>query len=285
MGSAVADIFREVGQLNQVRPHRRGNLVHLPDDAEVFVAGDIHGHRSNLAKIIDHARLTATGNRYLVLQEIIHGPPSGPGGRDRSAELLLRAARLKRAHPDHVLFLLANHDLAQITGNEIVKEGMGYCRAFLEGLEYCFRDEAAEVAEAVNEFLLSAPLAIVCANGVLISHSLPSPHRMDKVDLGILERPYEREDLRRGGGVYEWVWGRKHTAEQLVSLGERLDADFFVLSHQHVPTGWRKIDDRGLYLSSEHDHGYILRFSLDRPLSGENVEHHLKPIAGLDRQG
>ena len=76
---------------------------------------------------------------------------------------------------------------------------MGVCKSFSAGVDHAFGAAGAEVLQAVNEFLLSMPLAIRCANRVLIVHSLPSPGR--PADLP--RDQYRPEDLRRGGGVYE----------------------------------------------------------------------------------
>ncbi len=152
MSSARADIFRQAAQLNTEDPRRRGGTVHLTSDQlDIVVAGDIHGNRSSLARIIDYAGIGNSPNHLLILQEIVHGPLDPRTGHDRSIEVLLRAARLKIAHGQNVIFLMSNHDLAQVTGNEINKDGRGVCRSFDEGVEFCFGAEAPDILDAVKE--------------------------------------------------------------------------------------------------------------------------------------
>ncbi len=279
---AAADIFRQAAELNREDSRREGNTVRLGGDCQITVAGDIHGHRPNLARIISYANLTNDARRYLVLQEIIHAPVDPASGQDRSIEPLLRAVRLKCAHPEQVLFLLGNHDVAQITGNEIMKGGQSYCKTFIEGVKYAFGDEDShEILSAVNEFLLSMPLAVRCDNGVLIAHSAPSPKRMEAAGTDILRRAYRDEDLARGGAAYEWTWGRGHTPEQLDALAAELGMDFFVLGHQHVSSGLEVISPRAVTLASDHPHGKILHFSTDAPLTAEAAVEKAKPIVAL----
>jgi len=279
---AAADIIRQAAEMNRKDPRREGNTVRLSGTAHVIVAGDIHGSRANFAKIVGHAALASDPQRHLVLQEIIHGPVDPASGQDRSIELLMRAARLKCAHERQVLFVLGNHDLAQITGAEIVKDGRSYCKGFTEGIRYSFGEaEADETIAAVDDFLRSLPLAIVCDNGVLIAHSVPSAGRMRAAGTEILRRPAGPEDLKRGGCVYEWTWGRGHTPEQLDELAAAIGASFFILGHQQVSGGLQIISPRAIALGSDGPHGRIVEFSTAKPLSAESAEAQAKPIVAL----
>lgn len=281
MASPAADIFRQAADANRRDPRRRGNVVHLEPGREVIVAGDVHGHRANLAKVISGAALGEHPDRRLVLQEIVHGPVDPRSGHDRSIDLLLRAARLKLAHPQQVLFVLANHDLAQVTGNEITKEGAGVCRGFSDGVRYAFGDDADEVLAAVDEFLLSAPLAIRSPNGVLISHTLPSPGR----ECDLPDGEYADADLRRGGPVYEWTWGRRHTPEFLERLAGRMDVELFVLGHVHLDGGYELIDGRAVILNCDNPGAVVFRFTTDEAMPPASLESHLAPVTSLTAAG
>jgi len=283
VSNSVADIFRQAAALNRSDPRRKGNLIALEKNAEVIVSGDIHGNRENLSKIIAYAALDRFADRRLILQEIIHGPPDKQTGHDRSVDLLIRVARLKAAHPLGAVFILGNHDLAQATGCEITKDGQGVCKAFVQGVRFAFSESAEEILEAITEFILSMPLAVRCPNGVLICHSLPSARQMAKAGPDILlDGPYRPEDLRRGGRVYEWTWGRGQTAQELEELAEKSGASFFVLAHQFLETGFELLSPRGMVVISEHEHGCILRFAASEPLTGETALSHVRPIVALD---
>ena len=280
MSHPVADNFRQAANANRDDPRRRGNVLTLDQADQVLYSGDIHGHRENLAKIVAAAKLGKDPRVRLVIQEVIHGPADADG-LDRSLSLLMKLARLKLAHPEQVLMLLANHDVAQITGSEITKAGLGVCEMFVRGVRASYGDDADEVLAGMEEFLLSMPLAIRCPNGVWMSHSLPSPSRQKQAGLDVLDRPYTRQDLQRGGGVYEWTWGRGHTPEQIDALAAQLGVRVFLLAHKHRQTGFEVISDRCLTVLSDHAHGCIVRFPAGQTLTGDELQQRIVPIAAL----
>ena len=282
MTSPAAQTLRQAAKLNLEDPRRKGNVVHLDDgELEVMVAGDIHGQRQLLAKTINYAALPSHGKRILILQELIHGPLDPASGHDRSVELLLRAARLKASVGQRLVFIMGNHELAQVTGNEITKQGRGVCKSFAQGVRFCLGEQADEVLEAVNDFATSMPLAVKCANGVMVSHSLPSPI----AGLEILDRPYQQKDLQRGGPVYEWTWGRSQSNQQTDELAAALGVSFFVLGHRHIAEGWETVTSKAAAIASDHEHGCLLQFSLTDELNAETFAGHLRPLAALGLGG
>lgn len=281
MASAAADILHQAAELNRRDERRRGNVLHMEEGVEMIVTGDLHGNRVGLSKILSHAALTPDCPRRLVLQELIHGHVDLRTGHDRSIEQLVRAARTKVACPRQVLFLLGNHDISQITGSEIMKDGHGVCRAFAEGVGFAFPNDGEEVLEAAMDFLRSQALTIRCPSGVLISHSLPSPSRMNTPWADVLDREYRPDDYRRGGGAYEWTWGRLQTDEQIEKLAEHLNVQFFVIGHKHLDADFEVIGPRAVALTSEHEHGCILKFSGDQPLTAEAIPGCIRPIVTL----
>jgi hypothetical protein len=281
--AVAADLFRQAARLNREDPAREGNVVRIVPEREVLFAGDFHGNRVNFTRVVSHANLPANPHRVLVLQEIIHGPVDERTGVDRSIELLMRAARLKVQNPGSVVFLMGNHDVAQLTGNEITKQGAGSIEMFNEGVKHSFPDDAEEIHAALGEFLVSLPLAARTPGGVMMSHSLPSPNRMDYADVGIFDREYEERDLRRGGPVYEWTWGRKQTPEQVDALAEQLDVSFFLLGHRHVEAGMEAVTDKAVTIASDHSRGMLLPFSSDETLTCETVSQQTQRILSLKK--
>jgi len=279
----VADIFRRAADANRDDPRRQGNTVRLTEPGEMVVAGDIHGLRDHLSRIIAFADLPANPQRLLVLQELIHGPIDEKTGKDRSVELLLRAARLKLAHPEQVLFILGNHDLGQITDKEISKGGRSMCRQFAEDVVASFAESGNEVLDAVLDFLASQPLAVRCPNGVLIAHSAPSPQRLDQAGADILDRDSTEADLLRGGAAYEWTWGRNQNAEQLTQLADKLGVGFLLLAHRHVEGGYERIGPNAAAIASDDPHGCAAVFDTARPFTGDDFLDAVRPIYDLRR--
>ena len=276
----AADIFRQAAQSVLADENRTGNLLEIDASRNVIFSGDIHGNRTNLTRLLS---LAGRGEQrpVLVLQEIIHGPLDPRTGQDRSIELLLRAARTKLAHPENVFILLGNHDVAQVSGGEITKEGRGVCKAFREGVDFCFAQGGPDVYEAAMEFLRSLPLAIRFANGALAAHSLPYPNRAALGGTEILGRPYRPEDFKRGGPAYEWTWGRDQSPEQLDALAAELGVEFFLLGHRHVQSGWMEIPNRAVAINTDGPGGCVVQFRGDELMSAENIESHIHPLSGL----
>ncbi|HNX27679.1 MAG TPA: metallophosphoesterase [Phycisphaerae bacterium] len=279
MNNPAAEIFLNAAELCMNCPQRHGNVVNLSGVGRVMVSGDIHGARVSLNKIV--SRFNSSEQPILILQEIIHGPADA-AGFDRSAELLLKAARLKCQHPDRIYFVMGNHDLAQFAGGEITKDGSGVCAAFREGVKNEFGDEAYEVYSAAMKFLRALPLAVRFDNGTLVSHSLPSPSRMKFFDPAVLDNPTLDADIKRGGAVYEMLWGRDQRPEQLDELAKMLGVDFFLLGHRHITAGLLPIPRRAAAINSNALGGCIVEFDAGiDTISLADIEKYVKRIAQL----
>ena len=284
MSHPVANIFRDVTELNRDDARRHGQTLTVGLDKEIMLVGDLHGRRMNLTKIIAYADLARHENRILVLQELIHGHVDEKTGIDRSIELLMRAGRLKREYPEQVILLLSNHDLAQATGREISKKGFDSCKEFVRGVREMFPDDTDEIIKAMNAMLLSQPMAIRCANGTFISHSLPSPNRMAAAGTDILTADsFTDEDCVRGGAVYEWVWGRNHTPMQVEHLADALGVEFFLMGHTPTLNGWELTTAQSMIVMSDTQLGHVITFPTDEPLDSEKAVEALYPLLKMGR--
>src|SRR5947208_7095693 len=178
----VVETFSAAADENKLTAIRHEQVVHLPAEGEVWMTGDIHDHRTNFNKLIVAAELANNPQRHLVLHELIHGDHFDQSGAEDSWRMLYQAAELKVDFPGQVHFLLANHDLAQIHGEGIMKAGLSVCEAFYKGLKRDFPNGSTVVTVAITEFLLSLPLAIRCPNGLLFCHSLPTDDQIKEFD-------------------------------------------------------------------------------------------------------
>ena len=282
MNNPVADIFNQAADLLKSDPARNNNVLNLGDPGEVIIAGDIHGNRPNLQKIITYSSKISPAPT-LILQELIHGPVDEKTGQDRSIEILLRAARLKIKNPEKVHFLMGNHDLAQFSGNEIAKEGRGVCKGFVTGVEFCFGEEAAaQIVPAANKFMQAMPIAAKFDNGLWASHTLPSPNRQEVAGYEIFTRnDYAPQDYKRSGSLYEWTWGRDQTPDQLDAIAEKLGVEFFVIGHRHIQEGLLEIPNRAIAINSDKSAGCIFQFNSSQAVNFENYQSHIKPLYRL----
>jgi hypothetical protein len=174
---------------------------------------------------------------------------------------------LKRAFPERVHVLLANHEIAQMIGSPVMKDGVRCNEAFDEAVEVVFGDAAEGAKGAVKEFIRSMPLALRVQRpglkDVLCSHSLPAPGLMERFDAGVLERGLTDEDfLPRTGSAYLMAWGRSWTPELLEELGKRWGVGLFVLGHEKAEAGCLVVGENAVVLNSDHLRGVYARVDL-----------------------
>lgn len=277
----AARIFREAARLNREEEHLRGSTLQLPNYGQLVATGDLHGHRRNFERLVNFCDLDNAPTRHIVLHEIIHEEPQGLAALDMSHEVLLAAAQWKIEFPEQVHFLQSNHELAQLTEQDISKGGRIVTYSFLAGLRQSYGSGSDEVADAVMEFLGTYPLAIRTANRVLMTHSLPSPHVMSRFDAGVLARRPTGADLRDGGSAYYLVWGRHQTADQLAALAQTWDVDWFICGHQPQEFGYAVVHERMLILASDHNHGVMLPFDLRKEYDLAGLEQSIRPLASV----
>src|SRR3982751_4284531 len=193
----VVETLGAAADENRMEPLRHEQVVNLPAEGDLWMTGDLHDHRRNFDKLIKAADLGGNPQRHLILHELIHGDHYDATGAEESWITLYRAAELKCDFPAQVHFLLANHDLAQIHGEGIMKAGLSVCEAFNAGVKRDFGDRRNSVQVAITEFLLSFPLAARTQTAIFFSHSMPPDDRMDDFDFTIFDRPLTGNDYLR----------------------------------------------------------------------------------------
>lgn len=284
---AVAAIFREAAEANLSAACRRGSVDVAEPAGALLATGDLHDNPLAFAKVMKLATLDRSTDdrpRRVTLHEIIHG--SLMGGLDFSHRALARAAALKTRHPERVHTLLANHELAQIVGSGIAKDGVRVVDAFNDGVEQVFGEHAGAVHEAIGAFIRSMPLALVSGRGtgrgVLCAHSLPTPVMQDRFDPEILDRPLEERDYEpRKGSAHLMVWGRGHTPEWLDELARTWGVELFVLGHEKAETGARFVPNRAVVLNSDHDRGAALEIDLASPPEAREAVWEALPLSSV----
>lgn len=261
----VIETFAAAGDENKLSPLRQGQVVTLPAEGEVWMTGDIHDHRTNFRKVVEAADLGNNPLRHLILHELIHGDHYDPSGAEDSWQMLYQAADLKCRFPGQVHFLLANHDLAQIHGEGIMKAGLSVCEAFNNAVKRDFKDRGTLVTVAITEYLLTLPLAIRCpGNGMLFCHSLPTDTQIKTFDFTVFDRePLKPEDYRRKvGPVYQLIWGRNVTPEGVAEFTGKMNADMIITGHQPQETGYAVNGTQHLIIASDHNHGMFIPLNL-----------------------
>ena len=274
------DLLDQAAEANLKAAGRRGAVVDLPSTGRLLVSGDLHDHGPNLMRLLKLARLHRDDHHHVILHELIHGPHR-VNGMDLSIRTLLRVVALKVQYPNQVHLLLANHELSQFSGDEILKDGVSVVKAFDAGVGYIFGDRAADVIAAMARFVRSMPLAVRCRNGIMCSHSLPSPRMLVSFDTTVLDRVPTEADLRSGGAAHKMVWGRNHDQPLAEALGRSWDTRLFVMGHQPAEMGYFASGESMLVIASDHNHGQALPIDLSRRYQRDDMIRELVPLASV----
>lgn len=268
---AVIDLFDRAADALRRSPLRRGSVDELPREGRLLATGDLHDHHEHLRKIIGLAELDQSPSHHVLVHEVIHGPHR-IAGRDLSYRTLARIAQLVLDYPSQVHPMLGNHELAQLRGGGILKGDVDVVAAFHDGLDHAFGEDARRVGAAVGRLIRAMALGMRCANGVMCSHSLPSPRRLSMFDPAVLDRSPADEDYQPlAGSAYLLVWGRGLTQEVADALAEQWGVSVFVLGHQPAEQGYAPCGRTMLILNSDHERGVALPIELSRTYTREEL--------------
>lgn len=268
---------------------RRGAIDRIEHPGTLIATGDLHDNPLHLSSLIQAAGLLETtaddaggAPTHLVLHEIIHSDRL-MNGMDFSYRALTRVAALKASFPERVHVLLANHELSQVMGAGIIKDGIRVVEAFNEAVDTTFGDCAGDVHAAIHAFIRAMPLALRCVcptKDILVAHSLPEPWMMSRFDATILSRDLTPEDYEpRRGSAHLMVWGRGYDAEQIEDLVERWGVGLIILGHEKVDEGARFVSPCVVVLNSDHERGVYLPVDLSNPPRAEEALALVRPLS------
>jgi len=264
--AAVTEALLSAAECMRTAEGRRGATQWIPSRGMLLATGDLHDNLAHLQAVLQLARLDASPDHHVILHELIHGE-SLTGGVDTSYRMLVRVAELVLAYPLQVHPLLANHELAQLCKLRISKGAGEQVQLFLDGLEWVFGDEAQQVSDAVDRFILAMPLAVRSANGLFCAHSTPAPFEVESADMSALERELDRAGYADHDGLaWQFTWGRGQTPESSLRVAERLGARLMVCGHAHVEQGAEAVSPELLILNSDHARGVAVEIPLEGPL-------------------
>lgn len=277
---AVIGLLQDAAALHRESPLRKGSTVHLPDHGYLLATGDLHDNGLNFQRIYKLADLAGGEDRHLILHEVIHGQDR-VNGADLSVRMLARCADLALKFPGQVHVMQSNHELAQMRDEGITKDGVSVVDIFNDGVDFLYGGSADDVRDAVNEYIGALCLAVKCANGVMVSHSLPAPRRIEAFDKGVLDRELKPEDLEAKGAAYDMVWGRYQNKKILDELAEAWGVSVFVVGHQPVEMGFEPMGDNAIIIGSDDGHGVGLPIDLSRSYTRDELVEAIRPLASV----
>ena len=265
---------------NHADKHRHGNLIELTSPGDVVMTGDLHGSQRNFERIVSFADLDNHPKRHVILHELLH---SGSQGGDECHSYCLKAmaAALKARFPDQVHILLGNHAMAQVTRDEVLKNGQPMVRALNLGIASTFGQNTDYVIKALDDFILSLPIAVRTENRIWMSHSLPSLRHIGQFDDDIFDKKLTLHDFRSDPSLHALTWDRSHNERCIELLRRRWDVDFFLIGHQPQQNGYGRPNEHTFILASDHPHGCLLLFDLEKNYAPDDLCDRIRPLAEI----
>lgn len=273
-------IIRRSTELFRTTPGRRGGVITLEDADEVLVVGDLHGNVPAFRKVLEIAALTQHPGRHLVLQELIHGTRNyHDDGGDKSHQLVDLVSALKCQYPGRVHLILGNHELSELTGRMIGKNGIMLNEQFRRGIATAYRPRDEAVYQAYRDLFAILPLAVRTPNRVFLCHTIPDPIYLDSLDLDLLAADtWPPEAMKRGGTIYALTWGRNTEPETIDRFAAMVDADWFITGHQPCDEGFRQANHRQLIIDGTAPDPTYCLFSAREPVTIETLVSCVKRI-------
>ncbi|MGZ3300867.1 MAG: metallophosphoesterase [Isosphaeraceae bacterium] len=242
--------IRKATELMRSTPGRSGSVVAFDDADEVMVVGDLHGNLPAFSQALAIAALDWYPRRHLVLQELVHEINKNDDDKpDRSHQLVDLVSALKCQYPQRVHLILGNHELSELTGRIIGKDGHALNLRFRQGMELAYGARTQEVYEAYLVLFAALPLAVRTPNRVFVCHTLPDARYLEDLDLALLQADHWPEEaMKRGGTIYALTWGRDNTPETADRFAAMVDADWFITGHQPCDEGFRQANHRQIII-------------------------------------
>ena len=263
-------LMDEATRANRADPFLSGFIVELPNEGEVLITGDLHGHRGNFQRIVEIADLPRYHQRHLVLQELVHDLATG-SEVCRSYRLVETVARLKARFPSQVHVLLGNHEFSELLSLEIGKQGRELTVAFDDGGRAAYGDRWQEVKDGYRRFWETSPLAVRTQNRLFVSHSTPRMEKIGDLSLDYLRHATPSDILERNGPVFSMLWGRDYRPRAAEEFAQRVDADILIVGHTPCEDGVLAPNGRHVVLDCKDFDGRYLLLPLDRPLTQQDV--------------
>jgi hypothetical protein len=205
----------------------------LPDHGVLLINTDVHGNLEDFRAVEDafeRERATHGDVHWAILGDVVHAP--APEARkdpfydydDNSFAIVRRIAELQKRHPQHVHFVLGNHDHGHVGGPHTSKFYPDEAAALEAKLT------PAEIAE-LRAVFEPAPILVAAPCGVLLCHGSPDTQltSLDQLDAIPLT---ERSQVLRSVLTSYGQQGPT-TAKMLGAVSKSCGLDLRVVIHGH----------------------------------------------------
>lgn len=205
--------------------------LHLGGAGHVLISTDVHGNEDDLdaaQRRWEALRAADPDARWVILGDLVHGPsedyrqrePGLYGWPDASVALIERLWTLLQRHPEHVFFVMGNHDAAHVGGRPV--------RKFYEDEAAHLESKMTPAQHAMWQVILldHALLAVSTSCGVLLTHGAPDEALSSLALLDAIAFPLDARTPQPHRDALEGVlyaYGQRQ--EVVARLLERLSAE------------------------------------------------------------
>ena len=280
----ILSTVRRATMLFRSTPGRFGGVITLDPAVvnDVMIVGDLHGNLLAFRSALETAALASNPSRHLVLQELIHGKLMYPNDQGTARTSSSTWSPRSCQYPDRVHLILGNHELSELTGRPIGKNGVFLNALFRQGIETAYRNRASEVYSAYQDLFAALPLAVRTPNRVFLCHTIPDGYELDGIDLEVLKlNEWPAEAMKRHGTVYCLTWGRDTSPETVDRFAAMIDVDLFVTGHQPCDTGFRQANHRQIIIDGTDPCPTYCLFPARAPLTIDALMGHVRGFPGV----
>ncbi|GIW86832.1 MAG: hypothetical protein KatS3mg108_1156 [Isosphaeraceae bacterium] len=279
----ILPTIRRAATLIRATRGRSGGLVEPPPDTidDVLVVGDLHGHLEVFAEALRLAALEANPRRHLIVQELVHDNRINPdeGQIDRSHRLIDLVCAVIAKYPHRVHYLLGNHELSELTGRSISKQGFALNQLFAAGVAADYPAQVDDFLAAYRDLFASLPLAVRLPNRIFVCHTIPDPRDLESFDPKVYAATSWSDAMtRRGGPVYALTWGRDTSDANADRFAALVEADLFLCGHQPCDEGYRRANRRVLILDGTDPQPTCCLVPARQPLTLDELCAAVRPI-------
>lgn len=283
-GKHIEDI-NQFGKIENVKELSHfGNIVFLPKEGILYVAGDTHGDPISVEFIIKETNFKERARKANDVYLVFTGDyvNNGLNGIDN----LIAVLSLKKEFPDRVILLSGNHESKESFHtalneffnvhwanskekpflNKYPPNHYGHLR--LELLQRFGSERGEEIYDLFGEWGQRLPYITFSARGTMISHSIGLPPGYMNKKIGFADLAYAKNGSTAGAKLYSsMVSSRKIDPKVVAKFMDNLGVNVFVVAHNHYRSG--DVDEGGKLLT-------ICSSAKRSPEAGHYMENEFK---------
>ena len=284
--SKYISLFEEAAEANLKDQYRKGDILILPSTGDTIISGDIHGNLENYDRLIEIADLENHPERHLIVHELIHNIYRSAMMPDNSWEILIDLAELKCQFPNNVHIVMGNHELSEVQGRAIMKNGQQIPLIFGDDSDTKkFGKKVSEIKTAVLNFMKTQLVAVRHRGGIWMSHSIPAKqlHQFSlslfdgssQANLSTLARAH---DQFKESIIEDLTWGRDFSDTNVKAFLEKVKARVIVIGHEPCDNGYAVPHPNVVVLDSKDEKGVFLYIKNDRKYTHTEIIQSIRRL-------